>query len=481
MDRNDLSPNYKWIVLAITTIGVFMVSLDLAVVVLALPDMMTDLHASLVSATWVLMVYTFVSTVFLLALGRVGDMFGRIRLYNIGFLVFTLGSVFCGFSHSAWQLVGSRVVQGGGGALMLVNSWAILTETFPLNERGLALGINSLTYGLGSVVGPVIGGLILAVASWRWIFFINIPIGIGGSIAGYLCLRERVGGVTNEKMDIIGALSFSVALFALLYALTQGIEAGWTSLPILGLFGLFVGGLGFFLLWERTVRYPALDLSLFDNRVFDFSVLASMFQAIAVFSVQFLLVFYLQAVKGFTPIRSALLLLPMPLGISIAGPFSGKISDRIGATLPATAGILLQAIGIFVISTVSVDSGYAHIASGLALAGIGGGLFFAPNTSAAMSAAKKNRLGVASATLSTLRNTGMVVSYASALAIAAGSIPRNVMMQLFVGTSVKLGSPSMIGFVRGMHAAFHVSVVICLFAAALSMVRGKNVPPDSTN
>ncbi len=475
MGRGTLPPNYKWIVLAITTIGVFMVSLDMAVVVLALPDMMTDLHSNLVSMTWVLMIYTFVGTIFLLALGRVGDMFGRIRLYNAGFLVFTLGSALCGFSHAAWQLIASRVIQGGGGALMLVNSWAILTETFPASERGLALGINSLTWGIGGVVGPVLGGLILAAASWRWIFFINIPIGIGGSIAGYLCLREGSRATTDERMDVLGALSFSAALFALLYALTQGIEAGWTSVPMLSLFAFFVAGIAFFLFWEHTVRHPALDLSLFDSRVFDFSVLASTFQAIAVFSVQFLMVFYFQAVKGYSPIHSAFLLLPMPLAVSLGGPFSGKISDRIGATVPATIGVLIQATGIFILSTVDVSSGYGHVACGLALSGLGGGLFFAPNTSAAMSAAKTSRLGVASATLATLRNTGMVISYASALAIAAGSIPRTMMMQLFVGTSVKLGSPMMAGFVRGMHAAFHVSVVMCLIAAAMSLVRGGSV------
>ncbi len=353
MDRSVLPPNYKWIVLAITTIGVFMVSLDMAVVVLALPDIMTDLHSSLVSATWVLMIYTFVGTIFLLALGRVGDMFGRIRLYNIGFLVFTLGSALCGFSHNPWQLIGSRVIQGGGGALMLVNSWAILTETFPANERGMALGVNSLTYGLGSIVGPVLGGLILAVASWRWIFFINIPIGIGGSIAGYLLLKERSRPTTDEKMDVIGALAFSAALFAFLFALTSGIGVGWTSPPILVLFGLFAVGLAFFLFWEHSVRHPALDLSLFDSRVFNLSVLASMFQAIAVFCVQFLMVFYLQAVKGYSPIHSALLLLPMPVALSLAGPFSGRISDRIGATIPATAGLVIQATGIFVLSTVT--------------------------------------------------------------------------------------------------------------------------------
>ena len=470
MTRGALSPNYRWVVLSIITIGVFMASVDTAVVVLALPDMMTDLHASLVSMTWVLMVYTFVGTVFLLALGRVGDMFGRIRLYNMGFVIFTLGSVLCGLAHAAWLLVASRVIQGGGGALMLVNAWAIITEVFPASERGLALGINSLIWGLGGVVGPVLGGLILAAGTWRWIFFINIPIGVGGSIAGYLILRERSRPATDEKLDVLGALSFSAALFGLLYALTQGIESGWTSPAMLSLFALFLVGIAFFIFWEKTVRHPALDLSLFDSLVFDFSILASMFQAIAAFSVQFLLVFYFQAVKGYSAIHSAFLLMPLPVAIAFSGPFSGKISDRIGSTIPATAGVLLQAAGIFILSTVALDAGYARIALGLALSGAGGGFFFSPNTSAAMGAAKKNRLGVASAALATLRNTGMVISYALALAIAAGSIPKEVMMQLFVGTSVTLGSPVTKGFVRGMHAAFHASVVMCLIAAAMSMV-----------
>jgi EmrB/QacA subfamily drug resistance transporter len=470
MTRGALSPNYRWVVLSIITIGVFMASVDTAVVVLALPDMMTDLHANLVSMTWVLMVYTFVGTVFLLALGRVGDMFGRIRLYNMGFVIFTLGSVLCGLAHAAWLLVASRVIQGGGGALMLVNAWAIITEVFPASERGLALGINSLIWGLGGVVGPVLGGLILAAGTWRWIFFINIPIGVGGSIAGYLILRERSRPATDEKLDVLGALSFSAALFGLLYALTQGIESGWTSPAMLSLFALFLVGIAFFIFWEKTVRHPALDLSLFDSLVFDFSILASMFQAIAAFSVQFLLVFYFQAVKGYSAIHSAFLLMPLPVAIAFSGPFSGKISDRIGSTIPATAGVLLQAAGIFILSTVALDAGYARIALGLALSGAGGGFFFSPNTSAAMGAAKKNRLGVASAALATLRNTGMVISYALALAIAAGSIPKEVMMQLFVGTSVTLGSPVMEGFVRGMHAAFHASVVMCLIAAAMSMV-----------
>ena len=356
---------------------------------------------------------------------------------------------------------------------MMVNSWAIITETFPPNERGTAMGINSMIFGLGGIIGPVLGGLILAFASWRWIFYINIPVGVAGTVAGYLYLREQTKPPAGEKLDAIGSVCFSAALFALLLALTRGNQAGWTSPPILALLGSFAVGLCFFLYWERRIPFPALDLNLFKSRLYDFSVLSAAFQSLATYSVQFLVVFYLQAVKGDPPILAALLLLPMPLGYGLMAPLSGRLSDRIGARIPATAGLLLQAAGVYALSTTAVRSGYAHVAIGLALTGLGGGLFFPPNTSSAMGAADRRRLGVAAAALTTLRNTGMVVSYASALAVAAGSIPRALMLNLFIGTPVLLGAPLMAAFVEGMDAALRVSLVLCLCAAALSYVRGR--------
>jgi MFS family permease len=212
---------------------------------------------------------------------------------------------------------------------------------------------------------------------------------------------------------------------------------------------------------------------LFSNRVYNFSVLAAMMQSLGLFAVNFLIVFYFQGVRGFDPLTAALLLIPLPLVSAVAAPIGGIVADRIGARFPATLGLLLQAAALFWLSRLAVDTPYPNIAAALGVMGLGGGLFFSPNTSAAMTAAPKNRLGVASAALATLRQTGMVVSFALSLAVAAGSLPHDVMMQIFVGTSVTLGSQVMQNFVLGIRNAFLLSIVLCLIAAAISLSRGK--------
>ena len=223
---------YKWIVLSVTTIGALMAAIDSTIVILGLPDMMVKLHADLVSMIWVIMAYILVSTVFLLTFGRVADMFGRVRMYNLGFVVFTIGSALCGFSGNATQLIIFRLIQGSGAAMMVVNSVALITEVFPPNERGKALGLNAITFSIGGVAGPILGGLILTLADWRWIFFINVPVGIIGAIWGYRALREMSVRKKGEKFDGVGAVSFSLGLTALLIALTLGIEYAFTSTPI---------------------------------------------------------------------------------------------------------------------------------------------------------------------------------------------------------------------------------------------------------
>jgi EmrB/QacA subfamily drug resistance transporter len=450
-----------------------MAAIDGNIVMLALPDMMASLHADLVQMTWVIMSYILISTVILLTLGRMADMLGRVRMYNLGFVTFTVGSVLCGISRSATELILFRMVQGAGGAMMVVNSAALLTEVFPPNERGKALGINGITFSAGGVLGPVLGGFILSAASWRWIFFINVPIGILGTAWGYKVLREMSPRVKGERFDALGALAFSLGLLALLAALTLGIEAGWTSAPILGLFALFFAMVLLFVWRERRAANPVLDFSLFRNRVYGFSTLAAMMQSLAMFAVNFLIVFYLQAVRGYSPLRAALLLIPLPIVMAIVAPISGSLADRIGARIPATVGVLIQALALFGFTFLKPDTPYQAIALGLALMGLGGGMFFSPNTSAAMNAAPNNRLGIASAALATLRQTGMVTSLALAMAVAAASLPRDDMMKLFIGTDVAMGSSSMQSFVVGMHGAFVVSLALSLLAALFSVVRGK--------
>ena len=466
--------DYKWVALSVTTIGALMAAIDSTIVTLALPDMMVKLHADLIEMVWVIMAYILISTVFLLTFGRVADMFGRVRMYNLGFVVFTIGSALCGFSQTAAQLILFRLVQGAGAALMMVNSPAIITEVFPPNERGRALGINGITWALGGIAGPLLGGLILTVSDWRWIFYINVPIGILGTFWGYQALHELSKPKQGERFDPWGALTFSVGLVALLIALTLGIQFSWTSLPILSLFALCVIMVVTFFAWERKASNPVLDLSLFQHRVYNFSVLAAMLQSLAMFAVNFLIIFYLQGVRGYDPLTAALLLIPLPIVSAVVGPLSGLLADHIGARIPATLGVLLEAAAlVWFILRLSPATPYWEVAFGLALMGLGGGLFWSPNTSAAMNSAPVNRLGVASATLATLRQTGMVTSFAVALAVAAGSLPSEVVMNLFVGKNVALGSQAMQAFIIGIQHAFWVSAGLALVAAGFSLVRGK--------
>ena len=473
MESLKPSYRYKWLVLSVTTIGALMAAIDGNIVILALPAMMASLHADLVQMIWVIMSYILVSTVILLALGRVADMLGRVQMYNLGFVIFTVGSILCGFSQSAVQLILSRMVQGAGGAMMVVNSAALLTEVFPPDERGRALGINGITFSVGGILGPVLGGFILSGASWRWIFFINVPIGIAGTIWGYLTLHETAPKAKGERFDWLGALSFSLGLLGLLGALTLGIGAGWASPPILGLFALFAAMVAIFVVHERRCENPVLDFSLFGDRVYTFSAFAAMMQSLAMFALNFLVVFYLQAVRGYDPLKAALLLLPMPIITAFVAPFSGTLADRIGARIPATIGILIQCVALGGFIAIRPDTPYLQIALGLALTGLGGGLFYSPNTSAAMNAAPRNRLGIASAALATLRQTGMVTSFALSMAVAASTLPREDMLRLFVGTKVAMGSSSMAAFVIGMRGAFSVSLGLLVVAALFSVVRGK--------
>lgn len=451
---------YKWVALAVTTVGALMFAIDSTIVVLALPPMMTDLHAGLVSMIWVLMGYSLTSTVALLTFGRLADLFGRVRMYNLGFVVFTVGSVLCGISTTDTQLIVFRVVQGIGGAMLLANSMAIITEAFPARQRGQAMGINSVVWAIGSIAGPLIGGIILAGATWRWIFLVNLPIGIVGTVAALLLLRDVSSRNHGERFDILGATFFSIALVALLFALNQGIALGWTSPIIIGLVLAWIAFSVVFFLWNRASSHPVLDFQLFNNRIFSASVVTATLQSLALFAVNFVVVYYLEVVQGETPLAAAFALVPLSVMNSIMGPVGGQLSDKLGARRPIAIGLAAQAAGLVVLSTLQVNSGYLHVVFGLLLVGLGGGLFWAPNTSATMGAAPSNRLGIASATLATWRNTGMVVSYALSLAIAAASVPASAQTQLFLGQSVQLSRAIATEFVDGMHATFHISIII---------------------
>jgi EmrB/QacA subfamily drug resistance transporter len=479
-------PAYKWIALIITTIGSLMAAIDSTIVILALPNMLQSLGSDLVTMTWVIMAYLLVSTVLQLTFGRMADMFGRVRMYNLGFVIFTVGSVLCGISPTAELLIGARVIQGIGGAMLSANSMAIITEVFPSEERGRAMGYNSVTWGAGSVLGPVLGGFILAVASWRWIFLINLPIGIIGTLAAYFMLHDIEPKPRNERFDIFGAILFCVGLVALLLGMMNSIGTGLLAPSVLGL--LVVALLAFivFIIWERRVEHPMLDLHLFSSRHYTFSVLAATLQSLAVFAVNFLIIFYLQGVQSHDPLTAALLILPLPVLTSAVGPLGGYWADRdrfSGAT-PATVGLLLQVASLVLLVFLAPNTPYLLLASALGLMGLGSAIFWSPNTSSTMGAAPRNRLGVASATLNTMRNVGMLCSFAFSLAVAAASMPPALVNEVFLGTVGHLSLNVANAFTGAMSRAFIASAIICLLAVDCSVVRqnrhvssGNNLPP----
>ena len=477
-------PAYKWIALSVTTIGSLMVAIDSTIVVLAIPNMLRDLHSNLVAMTWVITAYLLVNTVLQLSFGRMADMFGRVRMYNLGFVVFTLGSVLCGLSVNDTMLIVCRVIQGVGGALLAANAMAIVTEVFPANQRGQAMGINAITWGAGSVLGPVLGGFILAFTSWRWIFLVNLPIGIVGTLAAYLLLHDIEPNPRGERFDLIGAVLFSIGLICLLLGLTGGIGSGWLSPSILTFLALGVISLVAFIIRERRISYPMLDLELFKNRQYAFSVAAAALQSLAVFAVNFLLLFYLQGVRGYSPLTAAFLILPLPILTSVIGPLGGRWADRVGGAIPATIGLAIQIAALVVFAFLTLTTSYLMLALALCLMGLGGALFWSPNTSTTMGAAPRHRLGVASATLNTMRNTGMVFSFSVALAVAAASMPPALVSQVFLGTVGRLEAGISLAFTNAMDHAFVASAVICLIALGFSAVRqgrhitSRVVPPE---
>lgn len=466
-------PAYKWVALSVTTIGSFMAALDSTIVVLALPNMLQDLHSDLVRMTWIILGYLIVSTVLQLSFGRMADMFGRVRLYNLGFVVFTIGSVLCGIAPNDSFLIASRILQGIGGAMLTANSMAIITEVFPAEQRGQAMGVNAITWGAGSVLGPVLGGFILAASSWRWIFLINLPVGIIGTLAAYLLLHDIAPNPRGERFDIFGALLFCIGLVTLLFGLMNSIGSGWRS-PFV-LLCLVTAFLSFacFTFWERHAAYPMLDLHLFASRRYAFSVLAATFQSLAIFAVNFLVIFYLQGARGYSPLTAAFLILPLPVLTSIIGPLGGLWADhdRFKGTTPATVGLILQVAALIVLTFLTPDTPYPLLALALCLMGLGGSFFWSPNTSTTMGAAPRNRLGVASATLNTMRNVGMVCSFAVALSVAAASMPPNLVNAVFLGTVGHLPHGVASAFTQAMSHAFIASAIICLIAILCSVVR----------
>lgn len=461
---------YRTLVIAVIMMGVMMSAVDTTAVVLALPTMKVDLHSDIISMIWVIMSYLLVITILGTQVGRLGDMYGRVRMYNFGFAFFTASSLLCGISSTGTELILFRVLQGIGGALISSNSGAVIADTFSQNERGRAYGFTGIGWSIGAILGILIGGLFVTFLSWRYIFFINLPIGSVATIVGYIKLKERSPKI-KRRIDFVGMGLLGAGLLLVLYALTEitgfGFSSEYTTFLALG--GLVIVGFAF---WERYTSEPLIQISILRERVLMSSILASFFQSLASFAVLFLIIMYLQGPRNMTPFNASLLLIPAYVLGGLVSPYAGRISDKLGARIVASIGLVVQASGFFVYSTLGLNTSFDLVILGAILNGVGSSSFFPANNSAVMSSAPPQAYGITSGLLRTFSNIGMVCSFAVALIIASLAIPRGVAFQIFLGVGnipVTL-SPA---FVTGMHSALLASVSLIAVALILSILRGK--------
>jgi MFS family permease len=475
---------YRWIALSNTTLSMTMATIDASIVIIAMPAIFRGIGlnpltpGNVTYLLWMILGYLLVQSVLVVTLGRLGDMFGRVRIYNLGFVVFTLASIALSLdpltgTHGALWLIGWRFVQAFGGAMLMANSAAILTDAFPANKRGMALGVNQIAGISGQFIGLLLGGL-LVLWSWRLVFWVNVPIGVFGTIWAYKSLRE-VATTKRARIDWIGNILFAVGLGVLLIAITNGIRpygghpTGWTNPWIIG--GL-VGGvvmLIVFCVFETKIAEPMFKMSLFKIRAFAAGNLASLLGSIARGGLQFMLVIWLAGIwlplHGYdfaaTPLWAGIYMLPLTAGFLIAGPISGTLSDRYGPRLFATAGLLLAALCFVGLMLLPVDFPYPLFALLIFGNGVGSGLFASPNTSAIMSAVPARHRGSASGMRSTFQNSGMALSIGIFFSLMIAGLASSLPKTLTSGLTAQ-GVPASVA-----NQVSHLPPVSTMFAALL--------------
>lgn len=390
-----------------------MLLLDGTIVNIAIPSIMQDFRTGFSEVEWVMNAYLLVFAVLLITAGRLGDLYGRKRLFVTGISIFTLASLACGLAPSVEWLIASRAVQGLGGAMMMPATLSIIAVVFPREERGMAMGIWGGVTGIAVAVGPTLGGLIVEAASWPYIFFVNVPVGLLVLVLALRVVPETKDPSAVRQIDYVGVLIVSAALFALTFALIEGQKLGWTSVTILGLFAAAVVGLALFVLWERRQTEPLVQLSLFRSRTFTVANLSGLILMFGMMGVFFLLPIFFQAILGYGAVKAGLLMTPLAGVVVFAAPLSGWLSDRIGSRWLISGGMFVAAAGFFLMRrAMSLDGGWEPLVFPFMVSGFGIGLVMAPMTSAVMASAPDDKAGSASGVLSTMRQLGSVLGIA---------------------------------------------------------------------
>jgi EmrB/QacA subfamily drug resistance transporter len=448
--------NRKWLVLVAIGTSTFMTALDTSVVNAVLPVINQSFGSQVTIIQWVVTIYLLVVSGLLLSFGRLGDLRGHKPIFLSGFGIFIISSALCGLATSAGTLIAFRGLQAFGAAMLAANSPAILTKSFPANQRGQALGLQATMTYLGLTVAPSVGGWLTDLLSWRAVFFINVPVGLVAFLLSWYFIPMDEGTKNAERFDLTGALLFMAGLVTLLLGLNQGAEWGWASAPILVLFITAVLFLTIFYFVEKRQAHPMLDLSLFSKRLFTTSTASALINYMALFSILFLMPFYLLQGRSLSPSQAGLILTAQPIVMAIIAPLSGTVSDRIGTRLPAVLGMSILAVALYLLSTLGPTTPLTRVALFLGLAGLGTGTFISPNNSALMGSAPRNRQGIAAGILATARSAGMVLGVGLAGAIF---------------TTILAASKDASSLFNATHASFLAACGIAILGTITAMFR----------
>jgi EmrB/QacA subfamily drug resistance transporter len=478
MPRHHSAIPRKWLCFASIALGTFMSYVDANIINIALPTMARDFQADLSAIKWVVTSYLLMVTGLVLVFGRVADLYGRKRLYLLGFAVFTLGSALCSVAPTIWSLVAFRCVQGIGAAALLANGAALLTESFPAEERSRALGMAGSVIALAAIAGPLLGGLLAEHLGWRSVFYVNLPIGVIGSLLAARVLPARAGLSHRERFDFWGALTLVAGLSCSLFltsALSQPDRSGPVFIALLGATAVL---LGCFVAIESRVRHPLLDLSLFRQRAFSAAIASSFLSFWALSALSFLLPFYLDRVLGLSPSQVGSVFAPVPLVLAVVAPLGGHLADRFGSRTICTLGALINCLGLIGLSRLGTETSALGVILGLIPFGIGSGLFHPPNNSAIMGAVPKSRLGVASGMISAIKSLGSLSGVAVTSLIFSvaqqAALERLQALGKRDGTLLSVsGAPAgRQSFASAVSLMFLISAAICAVVVVTSLIRG---------
>ncbi len=459
------SANLRWFILANVLLGTFMATLDSSIINVALPTISTQLKAALSIVQWVVVSYLLAIVSLLPIFGRLADLLGRKKVYSAGILVFTIGSALCGLSGNIWMLVGMRVLQAVGASMMMANNQAIIVSSFPITERGRALGLLGTFVALGSLSGPALGGFLISWVGWRSIFYVNVPIGVIGYLMAQIVLPVDKGK-KEVSFDYMGSFLFTIGLIGILFAVNNGNDFGWIS-PVI-LISLFLGIilLAVFFFIELRLEHPLIDFSIYRNRVFMLGNFAAFLNFTATFANAILMPFYLQNVLHYPTSEVGLMMAFLPVCMAIAAPISGYGSDRFGPIWFTTVGLLLNTAGLLYLLSVTTHSTFWQIVPSLILVGVGTGMFQPPNNSFVMSSVRKEQIGIVNGLNALIRSLGMILGTSLSVLLL-----ERLQASLLSGIANPTPYQSATSFVEAFHIVMATAAVISVCAAIISFSR----------